>query len=87
MPRVESDADANYGKLSFLEANVNEESDGYGTDIASYEGSAARVIVNLETGYRQGGDAAGDTFSGRQGQHSEFLPGGQDGTMFGAAGL
>ena len=40
---------------------------GAGTDIASYAGSAARVVVNLASGFRSGGDAAGDSFSGIEG--------------------
>ena len=40
---------------------------GGGSDIASYAGSAARVVVNLGTGFRSGGDAAGDSFDAIEG--------------------
>ena len=40
---------------------------GAGVDIASYAASAARVVINLGTGFRTGGDASGDTFDGVEG--------------------
>ena len=40
---------------------------GAGIDMASYAGSGSRVVVNLETGFRAGGDAAGDRFSSIEG--------------------
>ena len=54
---------------------------GAGMDMASYEGSAARVVINLGTGFRSGGDAAGDKFAGIEGltgsSHNDVLVGGQ----------
>ena len=64
---------------------------GDGVDTASYTGSAARVVINLGTGFRSGGDAAGDTFNGienLQGSALNDILVGTDGdnVLMGAAG-
>lgn len=64
---------------------------GDGTDIASYATSFARVVINLGTGFRAGGDAAGDTFRGIEGLEGslfdDILVGTSDGdTLFGSIG-
>ena len=46
---------------------------GAGTDIASYAGSAARVVINLGTGYTTGGDASGDSFLDIEGLEGSSL--------------
>ena len=52
---------------------------GGGQDLASYAGSSSRVIINLEVGYRSGGDASGDRFDSIEGvigsAHDDILVG------------
>lgn len=44
--RVEDDSDANFGLLSFQEANVNGGSDGNGSPIAGIQGAVAAVLTS-----------------------------------------
>ena len=55
---------------------------GDGVDIASYVNSAARVVVNLGTGFRSGGDASGDTFNSIEGLRGSAL----NDTLVGSSG-